>query len=350
MIVNGQKKWIQTEAEFNAAGYSWANVKTVSLETLNSYPDYSTAACQYKWWFDSSHTTCAYSQFCGAYMYLGLQTFDLQTDCQTHLSSSPTPSPSPSVSPSPTPSVSPTATASPSTTPTPSPSPISGIPNGSLIKSATSPKVYVIVDNQKKWIQTAQEFNQAGYKWSNIQIVSSETVAAFPDYSSGVSSTLIKGPDNKVYKVINNLIIWVPSIEAFNTQGLSWSQVQSVTASQLNQYGRIKLIRGRGDYKVYYVTESSMKRHIPSVTVFNSYGDRWEEVVEVNPVDILSYPNNTLIKLEGENNPKVYLLENGKKRWIQTAAAFNRLKYDWTRIAPLNQTEINTYPEGTVIK
>ena len=41
--------------------------------------------CSMKWWFDNKHTTCGYSQFCGVYMYYGLQTFDTQADCQANL-------------------------------------------------------------------------------------------------------------------------------------------------------------------------------------------------------------------------------------------------------------------------
>jgi hypothetical protein len=41
--------------------------------------------CQYKWWFDSSHPTCLQKQFCGKYMYQGLQTFTTQAQCNAAL-------------------------------------------------------------------------------------------------------------------------------------------------------------------------------------------------------------------------------------------------------------------------
>jgi hypothetical protein len=92
-----------------------------------------------------------------------------------------------------------------------------------------------------------------------------------------------------------------------------------------------------------------MIRHIPSPEVFNSYNDnKWEDIIEVSQTEINSYPINNLIRLE--NGIKVYKLENYTKRWITTAEVFNRLKYDWTEIAPANQIELDYYLERVAIR
>ena len=44
-----------------------------------------TIQCQNLWWHDDSSTTCQQKQFCGAYMYLGLQTFSTEADCKASL-------------------------------------------------------------------------------------------------------------------------------------------------------------------------------------------------------------------------------------------------------------------------
>ncbi len=41
--------------------------------------------CTNKWWFDSNTTACSYKQFCGEYMYQGLQTFSTETACKAAL-------------------------------------------------------------------------------------------------------------------------------------------------------------------------------------------------------------------------------------------------------------------------
>ncbi len=174
--------------------------------------------------------------------------------------------------------------------------PIAHLPEGTLIKIPNDPKIYVIKGSQKQWIKSPEEFQQQGYKWENVQEITAETVNSYSEYLS---------PQTKLLKLKNSPMI-------------------------------------------YYITESGMKRHIPSEQVFNSYGDQWEDVVEVDENVINSYKDNNLIIQKG--NSKVYELKNGIKQWIKTAEAFNRLGYDWTKIAPVNEMEMNTYQEGNVIE
>jgi hypothetical protein len=123
-------------------------------------------------------------------------------------------------------------------------------------------------------------------------------------------------------------------------------EIVAPTAQVLQKrVGDVKLARAKGDTKVYYITEGGLKRLIPSPAVFLSYGNKWEDIVEVEPSFLTQYPDSVLIKLENGDG-KVYKLENGMKRWIRTAEAFNRLGLDWNQIAPVNQVEFDHYPNG----
>jgi len=51
----------------------------------------SNLQCQNLWWFDNDHQSCSQKQFCGAYMYADLQTFDSQDKCEAALITTPTP-------------------------------------------------------------------------------------------------------------------------------------------------------------------------------------------------------------------------------------------------------------------
>ncbi len=53
--------------------------------------------------------------------------------------------------------------------------------------------------------------------------------------------------------------------------------------------------------------------------------------------------------LESTNNSKVYLIENGKKRWFSSAAAFISRGYKWKNIIIIPENELNVYPDGTKI-
>jgi hypothetical protein len=221
-------------------------------------------------------------------------------------------------------------------------------PDDTLIKLPDDSKVYVIRDCKKEWIETAEEFKQEGYKWEDVKEVNSSVIQAYSDYLQATANLLRAIGQQKVYRVINDKILWVPTITAFNTQGLKWEDIQNVNESTINQYSRLKLVRVKGDPKVYYLTESGLKRWIPTAEIFNSYNNKWEDVAELESKDVNGYVDNALIKLE--NELKVYKLENGKKRWIKTIEAFNRLGLDWNKIAPVNRAEFDYYPEGVVIE
>ena len=58
------------------------------------------------------------------------------------------------------------------------------------------------------------------------------------------------------------------------------------------------------------------------------------------------HPNGTLVSYAG----KVYLLEEGKKRWVTTLAAFNSYRFRWDRVEIISQTEFESYPEGAALR
>lgn len=67
----------------------------------------------------------------------------------------------------------------------------------------------------------------------------------------------------------------------------------------------------------------------------------------MNQTELNSYPVNDLVQAEGDF--KVYQLTEGKKKWIASAEAFDSYGFDWSKIAPINQTELDAYPTGETI-
>ena len=227
--------------------------------------------------------------------------------------------------------------------------------DGALLKSPDSFKVYVIINCQKKWIKTAEEFELAGHEWSEIQEVSSSIIEDYSDYSLlETTPTLLKAVgEYKVYRIIssgNGLVkrLWIPTAAAFNAQGLVWDDIYETSIFAISQFPRAKLLRIAGGYKVYYITEAGYKRHIPSPQAFLSYGNKWEDIIDVEFEVVNSFPDNSLIRVAGDY--KVYKLENGQKRWIKNAGAFNAAGLDWNNIAPVNVVELDAYPDGVPIE
>ena len=156
----------------------------------------------------------------------------------------------------------------------------------------------------------------------------------------------VSGQD-KVYQIINGKYHWIPTANIFANYGFSTGEIRTISQAELNTYSRVKVVRVSGSSDIYYITESWMKRKMPNMDTFYSYGNKLEDVVSISQEELNWYLENHLIKYD--NDWKIYYLENGLKRWITSASAFNRHGYDWSRIAPVNSTEINAWPTGSAI-
>jgi hypothetical protein len=113
-----------------------------------------------------------------------------------------------------------------------------------------------------------------------------------PKYGSLVKSVY----DPKVYLLLGTEKYWITDENVFNVLGYKWNWIEDIDESLLDKY---------------------------TVGSEINYTNR--------------HPNFTLVKYEGD--PKVYRLEDGKKRHIATQGVFDRLKYRFDRIVTLSDNE-----------
>ncbi len=130
------------------------------------------------------------------------------------------------------------------------------LPDGSLIKLPDDPKVYVVKDGTKEWIETAEEFVQEGYDWNAIQEVDEDTLKNIQD-----QIRLIKDELNRVYEVIGDMAMWVPNEEAFAAEGLNWNDVEDVNGNVEDTYEVVNIVADK-DGNLYYITENGKKQLI----------------------------------------------------------------------------------------
>ena len=156
------------------------------------------------------------------------------------LTPTPTPTPTVSVTPTPTPSVTPTVTP----TPTPSAEPVK------LYRKVADPKVYVQgADGMLTWVRTLEEFNAAGYKWTDVQEISGPEFAQLKISSSSATSAMLfrKANDPKVYvQSGDGTLTWVRTLEEFNAAGYNWSDVKMISGSEFAQMrvgGNVKVVK-----------------------------------------------------------------------------------------------------------
>ncbi len=119
----------------------------------------------------------------------------------------------------------------------------SDLSEGSLIKTADAPEVYIINDKAhgsyagwKRHIFNPEVFNMYGHlNWSDIKIVPQSTVDAYE------TSDLYKADvDPRVYSLEEQgssaVKHHIASVEAFNSRGYSWDQIFTVNEREVNYY------------------------------------------------------------------------------------------------------------------
>ena len=159
------------------------------------------------------------------------------------------------------------------------------------------------------------------------------------------SVNLVRVKDKEeIYEIVGGKKHLIPTMDIFFDYGFKLESVQDITQKQLDKFPRIKLMQVAGDKKkTFYFTEGGMIRLIPDKNVFNSYGDREEDIIVISKKEFNWYPQNQFVFLENPLNRDVYQLVNGKVKRYLTQSAVKRMKLDLEQIAPINQVELSTY-------
>ena len=171
------------------------------------------------------------------------------------------------------------------------PNPNSGV---TLYRMRGDHRVYVIKDNRKRWVKTAREFERNGYKWDEVQEIAAELLEEFPEAEALVIELLRAVGSHKVYRIEDGKKRWIETAGEFNAAGYSWGDVQEVSPETLASYRNAissGLLRVVGGHKVYRL-EDGKKRWIKTAGEFNVAGYRWEDIEEVTADTLEDYPDS----------------------------------------------------------
>ena len=181
---------------------------------------------------------------------------------------------------------------------------------GSLLRANDSEKVYLIENGKKRWITSSAAFALNGYKWNDVVLVISKELGLYKNGEDIVVSelkkdgSLIKDSGNKVYLIENGKKRWITTAEIFISNGYNWNDI---------------------------------------ITIFNEELDLYPNGENI----YMNIEDGSLVK---SNSAKVYLIENGKKRWITAAEVFVSNGYNWTDVITVSEEGLEQYEEGEEIK
>ena len=116
---------------------------------------------------------------------------------------------------------------------------------------------------------------------------------------------------------------------------------------------KFDLVKGSGPE--VYVLENGTKYWVPSIDVFNRFNFKWGNIKTYSDMVIQNYPqsdnwntydnypNGSLVKGSG---PEVYLIEQGKRRWIPSPTIFLGNDFGWKYILDINDNDLDNYDLG----
>jgi hypothetical protein len=114
------------------------------------------------------------------------------------------------------------------------------------------------------------------------------------------------------------------------------------------------LVRASGDDGIYLI-ENNHKRAFPSATVFQSWNNKWTDVVQVSPTDLVKIPDGQPMpynvgyregRLVSSPTGGVYLVTGGVKRAFPSAEVFLSGGYKWADSLGLSAYELSLIPDG----
>ncbi len=237
-------------------------------------------------------------------------------------------------------------------------------PDGTLLQQENEPGVWLIQNGQRRpfWSKTALT---SRYDESKIIQVSRNDLQRYeigypikyPNYS------LLESSDNKIYLIVNNEKKQIESAEVFKAIGYNPSEVIEVTDEELSHYDEGRMITLNSLYPqgallqdnktggVYYV-EDGIKYPILAREImlanYKSYKLTPVSSDELNryvtAATGIKFFDGTLIKTV--DDAKVYVISNGQRRWLANEQTFNQLGYKWSDVITISEKVAELHPLG----
>ncbi len=131
---------------------------------------------------------------------------------------------------------------------------------------------------------------------------------AMPDEAALIihDGLVLKGSGEKIYVLENNQLRWISSLDAFQRFGYHWEQVHEVEDSFLAEFeeGRpIHLLLKCPTSPHVYALEDGRKRWIKDIPTFEAEGYVWEDVVITSCMEIDRLPLGTPIPADAGTPP-----------------------------------------------
>lgn len=235
-------------------------------------------------------------------------------------------------------------------------------PDGTLVKTTSSPMVYLIQNGKKQAFQNLPAL-VTRYNPKNIIITndselsrySDGTIISLPNYS------ILKN-NNSYYLLDNDIIRPFASPETVTKMGYQPEEIIEVTSNDLvnlktgstislndkNPLGQVVKLKENGNY--YFVKDSTYYPIINKTLLQTNFSNFTPENISAKELsqmrlgETIRFKDGTLVGEKTFN--KIYVIEKGLKRNISNEDIFNSLGYDWNNIVWVDLFTLENYDNG----
>jgi hypothetical protein len=103
-----------------------------------------------------------------------------------------------------------------------------------LVLQGSGEKIYVLENNQKRWITSLEAFTWYGYRWEQVHKVDDAFLDRFAD-GRPIHVLLKCEQSPHIYALENGQKRWIQDIATFEAEGFVWEDVKFVSCAQLRQ-------------------------------------------------------------------------------------------------------------------
>lgn len=243
-------------------------------------------------------------------------------------------------------------------------------PSGTLVKTNSSPTVYLISGDTKSTFTSAASFLSHRYSWEQLVMINSTelniyTTAAPMQIRSG---TLVKGNHATVYLINEDMTkSTFPTADVFLNRGYSWDQIIQSSDAELVNYPMGEILGGSAtntiikitNSPIVYMVDNGQRRPFASAETFLGMGYTWNQIRTVTSSQLNQYPLGAIVHLthpagtlvKTPNSTTVYYLDNEDgitvKRAFPTPASYFSYGFDWGQIVTIRTEESSSYRKGT---
>jgi hypothetical protein len=103
-----------------------------------------------------------------------------------------------------------------------------------LVLKGSGEEIFVLENNQKRWISSLDAFEYYGYRWSQVNVVDDGFLDRVP---TGPALSVLRKCQGSphVFAIENGVKRWIKDIPTFESQGYLWEDVQTISCTALRQ-------------------------------------------------------------------------------------------------------------------